>query len=125
MSVNTNDITTSNVRISDILMPPVQVSIQSKVMVEKFAEIAKTFANTKIRVEGNTDNVGSRASNMTLSQKRAQSVASYLQSQYGMDPNRFVIVGNGPDKPVQGCETNATEACKAKNRRTDFQLIAG
>ena len=91
----------------------------------QFAEIAKTFANTKIRVEGNTDNVGSRASNMTLSQKRAQSVASYLQSQYGMDPNRFVIVGNGPDKPVQGCETNATEACKAKNRRTDFQLIAG
>lgn len=42
LSVNTNDITTSNVRISDILMPPVQVSIQSKVMVEKFVEIAKT-----------------------------------------------------------------------------------
>ena len=61
---------------------------------------------------------------MTLSQKRAQSVAEYLQKTYGMDANRFVIVGNGPDKPVPGCETNATSECKAKNRRTEFQLIA-
>jgi len=42
-----------------------------------------------------------------------------------MDANRFVIVGNGPDKPVAGCESNNTDACKAKNRRTDFQLIGG
>lgn len=90
----------------------------------QFRDIAKTFANARIRVEGNTDNVGSRASNMTLSQKRAQSVAEYLQKTYGMDANRFVIVGNGPDKPVPGCESNATSECKAKNRRTEFQLIA-
>jgi NitT/TauT family transport system substrate-binding protein len=91
----------------------------------QFADVAKTFANTKIRIEGNTDNVGARAMNMSLSQKRAQAVADYLQSQYGMDANRFVIIGNGPDKPVAGCESNATNDCKAKNRRTDFQLIAG
>ncbi len=90
----------------------------------QFSEVAKTFGNSKIRIEGNTDNVGSKASNVTLSQKRAKSVADYLQSQYGMDPNRFVIVGNGPDKPMAGCESNATEECKAKNRRTEFQLIA-
>jgi NitT/TauT family transport system substrate-binding protein len=42
-----------------------------------------------------------------------------------MDPDRFVIVGNGPDDPVAGCETNATEQCRAKNRRTEFQLIGG
>lgn len=90
----------------------------------QFADVAKTFANSKVRIEGNTDNVGSKASNVTLSQKRAKAVADYLQSQYGMDANRFVIVGNGPDQPVPGCETNATEDCKAKNRRTDFQLIA-
>jgi NitT/TauT family transport system substrate-binding protein len=91
----------------------------------QFADVAKTFANTKIRIEGNTDNVGGRAMNMSLSQKRAQSVADYLRSQYSMDANRFVIIGNGPDKPVAGCESNATEDCKARNRRTDFQLIAG
>ena len=91
----------------------------------QFGDIAKTFANTKVRVEGNTDNVGSRAMNMELSRKRAQSVADYLRTEYKMDPKRFIIVGNGPDKPVQGCETNATEDCKAKNRRTEFQLIQG
>ena len=89
----------------------------------QFAETAKIFGNSKIRIEGNTDNVGARQMNITLSQKRAKAVADYLQNQYGMDPNRFIIVGNGPDKPVAGCEDNATEACKARNRRTDFQLI--
>lgn len=90
----------------------------------QFADVAKTFGNTKIRVEGNTDNVGSTQMNMQLSEKRARSVAAYLQSEYGMDPNRFIVVGNGPNNPVPGCESNSTESCKAKNRRTDFQLIA-
>ncbi|MBK8392583.1 MAG: OmpA family protein [Saprospiraceae bacterium] len=90
----------------------------------QFAEVAKTFGNSKIRIEGNTDNVGSKNSNLTLSQKRAKSVADYLQKEYGMDPKKFVVVGNGPDKPVDGCESNATPDCKAKNRRTEFQLIA-
>jgi len=63
--------------------------------------------------------------NVQLSQKRAQAVAAYLKSTYNMDANRFVIVGNGPDKPVAGCEQNQNAACKAKNRRTDFQLIGG
>ncbi len=89
----------------------------------QFKDVAKTFANIKIRIEGNTDNVGGKAANKTLSEKRARAVADYLKSQYGMDGNRFVIVGNGPDKPVAGCESNADDACKAKNRRTEFQLI--
>ncbi len=91
----------------------------------QFADVAKTFGNTKIRIEGNTDNVGAKNMNLTLSKKRAQSVADYLRNQYGMDANRFVIIGNGPNKPVSGCESNATEACRAKNRRTEFQLIPG
>ncbi len=91
----------------------------------QFADVAKTFGNTKIRIEGNTDNVGSKAGNATLSQKRAQAVADYLSSQYAMDIKKFVILGNGSSKPIAGCESNATEECKAKNRRTEFQLIGG
>ncbi len=90
----------------------------------QFAETAKIFGNAKIRIEGNTDNVGAIDMNVNLSKKRAQAVADYLQAQYKMDPNRFIIVGNGPGKPVPGCEQNQNEACKAKNRRTDFSLIA-
>ncbi len=102
-----------------------QLDENAKTIIDlQFSEIAKAFANSRIRIEGNTDNVGSRASNITLSQKRAESVARYLETQYNMNRNRFVIVGNGPDKPVPGCETNANNDCKAKNRRTEFQLIA-
>lgn len=90
----------------------------------QFAETAKIFGNAKIRIEGNTDNVGGTQMNIELSRKRAQAVADYLRTQYKMDPNRFVIIGNGPSKPVKGCEQNQNEDCKAKNRRTDFQLIA-
>jgi len=86
--------------------------------------IAKAFGNARIRIEGNTDNVGSRAGNVALSERRAQSVASYLQQEHGMPRNRFVVIGNGPDEPVAGCESNQTDACRARNRRTDFELIS-
>ncbi len=89
----------------------------------QFAEVARSFATLRIRIEGNTDNVGSRNMNMDLSKKRANAVAKYLQETYNMDKNRFVIVGNGPDKPIAGCENNQNDDCKARNRRTDFQLI--
>lgn len=89
-----------------------------------FVDIAKAFSNSRIRIEGNTDNVGSRANNLSLSNKRAQAVMNYLRTVHGMPQSRFIITGNGPDKPVAGCETNATEACKAKNRRTDFELVS-
>lgn len=96
----------------------------SKTLIDlQFAEVAKAFGNSRLRIEGNTDNVGSKALNKKLSLQRAESVAQYLQSQYGMARNRFVIVGNGPNKPVPGCETNSTDDCKSKNRRTEFQLI--
>ncbi len=91
----------------------------------QFADIAKAYATTRIRVEGNTDNVGNAASNQKLSEKRAEAVAKYLINEYDMNPNRLVIVGNGPRKPVKGCEGNQNDSCKQKNRRTEFQLIPG
>ncbi len=102
-----------------------QLSENAKTIIDlQFAEIARSYANTRIRIEGNTDNVGSRANNKSLSLKRANAVAKYLKEQYQMSPNRLIVVGNGPDKPVAGCEDNASSDCKAKNRRTDFQLVA-
>ena len=89
----------------------------------QFTPIAKAFANARIRIEGNTDNVGNRSSNIALSKKRAQSVANYLEKEHHMPHNRFIILGNGPDKPVLGCERNQSNACKSKNRRTDFELV--
>lgn len=87
---------------------------------KEFLDIAKSFANSRIRIEGNTDNTGSREANITLSKKRAQAVADYLIREHNFDKNRFVIIGNGPDKPVADNNTNEG---RSKNRRTDFEMI--
>jgi NitT/TauT family transport system substrate-binding protein len=86
----------------------------------KLTELAKAFANARIRIEGNTDNVGDANSNRQLSLQRAQAVADYLEKEHKFDRNRFVIVGNGADKPVGD---NTSEAGRSKNRRTEFQLL--
>lgn len=99
-----------------------QLDPNAKTIIDlQFADIARTFSNARIRIEGNTDNVGNADNNKKLSYLRAQSVAQYLQQEYGFDENRFVIVGNGSDKPVAD---NSTAAGRAANRRTDFELIA-
>lgn len=98
-----------------------QLDENAKYIIDReFVDIAKAFGNARIRIEGNTDNVGSRASNIALSQRRAQAVADYLVEEHNMSPNRFIVIGNGPDKPVAD---NSTSDGRAKNRRTDFQLV--
>jgi NitT/TauT family transport system substrate-binding protein len=98
-----------------------QLDENAKYIIDReFVDIAKAFGNARIRIEGNTDNVGNRASNVSLSKKRADAVKEYLVSQYSMDPNRFTVAGNGPDNPVAD---NSSETGRAQNRRTDFELI--
>ncbi|MBN1984519.1 MAG: OmpA family protein [Chitinivibrionales bacterium] len=87
---------------------------------KEVANILLAFANVRVRVEGNTDNTGNRQTNISLSKKRAQAVVDHLVQIYKFDPNRFIVVGNGPDKPVGD---NATTGGRSKNRRTDIQLL--
>ncbi len=82
-------------------------------------DLAATFGSAYMRIAGNTDNVGGRDGNMRLSQARAEAVAQFLVSK-GFDRNKFQVVGNGPDKPVA---SNDTDEGRAKNRRTDFEVI--
>lgn len=90
---------------------------------EEFANIAKSFSNTRIRIEGNTDDIGDYDKNVELSRKRAQAVADFLMEEYGFPESRFVIVGNGPDKPIAKCKGIKTPSCRSSNRRTDFELL--
>ncbi len=87
------------------------------------APLAQGLANARIRVEGNTDNVGNAGANKVLSDRRAQAVVDYLVNEYKFSRNKFIVVGNGQSKPVAGCEANADEICRARNRRTDFNFI--
>jgi outer membrane protein OmpA-like peptidoglycan-associated protein len=72
-----------------------------------------------IEISGHTDNEGSDAYNLKLSDGRAASVVQYLASQ-GIKSERMLAVGYGESRPV---DTNKTEVGRAQNRRVEFMLI--
>jgi outer membrane protein OmpA-like peptidoglycan-associated protein len=82
------------------------------------ALVLQKFNRSLVDVTGHTDSTGSDQYNLTLSQQRAQSVASYLVSQ-GNDPRRFYTQGLGESRPVAD---NSTEAGRAANRRVEIQI---
>jgi outer membrane protein OmpA-like peptidoglycan-associated protein len=89
-------------------------------VLDSVATMAQAFSNAFIRVEGNTDNVGSATANQQLSQSRARAVVDYLVSKYGFDPNRLLAIGNGPSEPVA---SNSTDEGRSRNRRTDIKIV--
>lgn len=74
--------------------------------------------NLKVGVYGHTDNVGNSVSNQTLSEQRATSVKSYLESK-GITAARIESKGMGSSQPVAD---NATAQGKAQNRRVQIVL---
>ena len=78
----------------------------------------KQFNQNSIEIVGFTDSTGSRQYNMDLSQRRAQSVATYLTAQ-GVDGMRLSTRGAGPDQPIA---SNATADGRAQNRRVEVNL---
>jgi len=73
----------------------------------------------RIEIGGHTDNVGSAASNLKLSEDRANTVRDYLISK-GIDPSRVEAKGYGMTQPI---DDNRTEAGRAANRRTEVKLL--
>jgi len=85
-------------------------------------KIARDLSKIKLEViiaVGNTDSVGSDAYNMALGQRRAQSVKAYLVSK-GVDGSRIYTESKGKSNPVA---SNATAEGRAKNRRTDIEVV--
>jgi outer membrane protein OmpA-like peptidoglycan-associated protein len=82
------------------------------------ALVLDRFNRTIVDVYGHTDSTGSANHNMALSQRRALSVATYLNGQ-GVDPRRFSIIGLGSTQPIA---SNATPDGRAQNRRVEIHL---
>ena len=83
------------------------------------AIILNKYNQSLIDVYGFTDSTGSAQYNVDLSQRRAQSVSTYLSAQ-GIDRRRMYVVGFGKERPVA---SNATEAGRAQNRRVELQIV--
>jgi outer membrane protein OmpA-like peptidoglycan-associated protein len=85
-------------------------------------QVAQTLASydqTYIDVLGHTDSTGSDAYNQSLSERRAQSVASYL-SAHGVARARIGTRGFGETQPIA---SNETEAGRAQNRRVEVKVV--
>ncbi|WP_454289103.1 OmpA family protein [Rhizobium arsenicireducens] len=95
-----------------------QVMPQFYPTLNSVAIVLRKFEKTLIDVNGHTDSTGSVAHNEALSERRASSVANYLNSQ-GVDPRRVSALGFGPSQPVA---SNATADGRAQNRRVEIQI---
>lgn len=92
----------------------------SKTELDKVVQLMTDNPQLKIQIGGHTDNIGSAADNLTLSNNRAKAVISYLQ-QNGINISRLSSKGFGAAKPVAD---NNTEEGRAQNRRTELNIVS-
>jgi outer membrane protein OmpA-like peptidoglycan-associated protein len=94
---------------------------ESEPAIDEIAKLLTDNPTLKVYIVGHTDMVGDAASNVRLSQARAQSVIAALVSKHGIAAARLLAFGNGPYAPVA---TNKTDDGRAKNRRVELVEIA-
>jgi OOP family OmpA-OmpF porin len=85
----------------------------------EIVDALKAQPGLNIEIQGHTDSTGAHDYNVGLSQKRAQSVMSYLISK-GIDPSRMTSKGYGPDRPMA---SNQTREGRARNRRVEINPL--
>jgi OOP family OmpA-OmpF porin len=81
-------------------------------------KVMKDNPDTKLTIDGHTDNTGTDAINDKLSQGRADAVKNYIVSK-GIDASRISSAGHGSSTPIAD---NKTAAGRQKNRRVEMKL---
>ena len=90
-----------------------------KGILDQMAVALLKLKDKKVEVIGHTDNAGSRASNLSLSQARAEAVKLYVAGK-GVRPDLIAVSGEGPDRPVAD---NRSPEGRARNRRIEFKVV--
>jgi len=99
-----------------------ELSPQARSVIAQFAEVLSRFSDQwrLIKIDGHTDATGSYEKNVALSRARSESVKAVFVAN-GIDENRIVSRGFGPDKPLV---VENTREDRAKNRRVELNLIS-
>lgn len=92
----------------------------SATVLAQIGQMLQQHPDLRLEIDGHTDNVGTPAANMALSDRRAAAVKQYLVSHFQVDPARLASKGFGATKPVA---SNATEIGRAQNRRVELVKI--
>ena len=96
------------------------LTAQAQANLNKLIPVFKEYGDTNIEIFGYTDSSGKPEYNLTLSQKRAESVRTYLIGK-GLAASRFKTSGFGIADPIA---PNDTPEGMAKNRRVEFAITA-
>jgi outer membrane protein OmpA-like peptidoglycan-associated protein len=94
-----------------------EVKPESDGALQEIVKLLQKNPDLKLLVVGHTDNVGTVASNMDLSKRRADAVVQLLTTKYGVTSGRLSGQGAGPLAPVA---SNRGEEGRAKNRRVEL-----
>lgn len=94
-----------------------KLKVASLSLLDELTKILNKYEGASLTIEGHTDYNGSDAFNMTLSQKRTDSVKAYLVEK-GISASRLMGVGYGESKPIAD---NKTALGRAKNRRVELK----
>lgn len=105
------------------------VQIESEERINVVGNFMRKYPATTAVIEGHSDEVGTAAENMKLSERRAESVVDYLVDRNGVARSRLKAVGYGESRPIAD---NSTREGKRLNRRinaiiacaTDIEGIA-
>jgi len=110
------------VNLSDVLFDTAQATLKpgAREKLARVSGILVTHPDLKLEIEGHTDSVGSEPYNQGLSERRAESVRSYLVSQR-IAAQTITTAGFGESRPVA---TNATAAGRQQNRRVEL-VVSG
>jgi outer membrane protein OmpA-like peptidoglycan-associated protein len=91
----------------------------AKTALDSFAQVLTKYPETKLTIEGHTDNTGTKILNKQLSEQRAISVRNQLVFD-SVDGNRMSTYGFADDQPVA---SNATPEGRAQNRRVEIKIV--
>ena len=94
-----------------------EIKPESYTFLNELTQWLKSKPMVRIEISGHTDNIGSVAANIKLSQVRTNAVKQYLISE-GIDSARLIAKGCGASFPI---ESNATDEGRALNRRVEFK----
>jgi OOP family OmpA-OmpF porin len=89
---------------------------ESQHIIDQVVDLLMEDESLRVSIEGHTDDVGSAASNKTLSENRAKSVMNAIVAK-GVDRSRLSTKGWGQEKPIAD---NKTADGRAKNRRVEI-----
>jgi outer membrane protein OmpA-like peptidoglycan-associated protein len=90
---------------------------ESTPTLKEIASALKEHPEIKVEIQGHTDNVGTAAANLKLSEERANAVKAVLTSEYGVSETQISAKGYGSTKPVA---PNTTVEGRANNRRVEL-----